>query len=1250
MKYNFSSSLYEGISFLSTHGDNDSPSSDSASSPPQQQQPQQQPQQNQQNEQGKNEIISIGNGLLITMAWGISYGIGQCLSHALYSEFQKKQQQQQRSKKKREKEEGAGKSDSESMSATTSSLFLLPSIFSCQSMVSKTYDTIRNALTTQKGATTFAAAFALWTLRPPNWSLRDGLWMLGAAALLLPNSASTASSPSSYKTTTTDTDTERNTETKARGDKNRYKNRTRSIGATDTAASDVAVGYLSDSSDNASSLQDESASDHHHQQLKKGARGSKQQQHQPQKTTLTTPLPHLTRGDRTGSVDDVIVHFPSSLPSTSNNTRFLELLVHNVSHTDLVLSLGLPPDAVDDSLHQTPKITNGSSRPPFRPSSASPPPPPPPPHGASNVDAKIMENKQTSPRERGETEQPPTATTKDGRYMSNDSDTSTMLDVNQFALCRPRFSTFDMYSRRVLQSIQPHVCEGANVAWDDHLRKRALISFPLYDRSEETPRFALVSPKPGRRRDVLPVGFDLDAVSDLSGLPKHSSRISNGNPVQKHRSAISSTISSPTLLLSTSVLSVPPEELLNLRLRGRDVGRFVSMCGQVTKDYHSIMEYCRRSNGDEHATLGTVSSPPFVTPTPLTAEQKTPTFENGFAKGNSKDPVVTPRQENRPRVESSDAVPPARLNAVFFPLLATLMRRWHAQMADKYGSTPTSPMNSTSNTNISKGRNGHENGSNSVSTKRVKKVLILVTGVGTPRNWTHSIDGNSTQACAKLMETYIRLLYPDVTVVLIHSQTNIFRYDENIAFVKRELMPCIDAYRDAHARGEPYPDEPSYGLDDSIMSFSPSPVNAKRSSSIGAHTSQNRRHFDVDWKKTLSVTLSFADGSPARTHAIQASLRSYRPTYFHFWQLKTFWHDTKISDEDIEVHSFEDMENVPAMESTKVSERARMVVEEMKTFRQYFLETIAEGRGDIHQFWLRKTKKPVLAVLLVESPGKDPVLYRGTNMEVSMPTGSLCAERNVIGTAFAADPSLKREDLRMVAVLAVPMPTIFSPPLGTEGMMICRSVGSSTEGGIGNGILTGEKLVRAVEEKLTSQENIRERSMSVGSFASIVEVEKPEEYHDEMEWTIENSATGISSALPCIEGDANMVTKTVSGVSSANATSPNSPPIPTGDTSSKRWTPPGTPLRRIKLMSNSDVDIDEEGIGGKKPTGKPTMGVRRGKRTVIVHSPQDINPLMPCGACNEWLKKIAECNPYFKVITFTDADCNGVYVNPMDMS
>ena len=79
-------------------------------------------------------------------------------------------------------------------------------------------------------------------------------------------------------------------------------------------------------------------------------------------------------------------------------------------------------------------------------------------------------------------------------------------------------------------------------------------------------------------------------------------------------------------------------------------------------------------------------------------------------------------------------------------------------------------------------------------------------------------------------------------------------------------------------------------------------------------------------------------------------------------------------------------------------------------------------------------------------------------------------------------------------------------------------------------------------------------------------------------------------------------------------------------------------MRRIKLSTNSNF----------RPTfGRGRSGGGKAKRTLVVHSPDDINPLAPCGACNEWLKKIAESNPYFKVLTFTDADCNGVYITPV---
>ena len=39
-----------------------------------------------------------------------------------------------------------------------------------------------------------------------------------------------------------------------------------------------------------------------------------------------------------------------------------------------------------------------------------------------------------------------------------------------------------------------------------------------------------------------------------------------------------------------------------------------------------------------------------------------------------------------------------------------------------------------------------------------------------------------------------------------------------------------------------------------------------------------------------------------------------------------------------------------------------------------------------------------------------------------------------------------------------------------------------------------------------------------------------------------------------------------------------------------------------------------------------------------------LNPLRPCGACKEWLNKIAEVNPGFRVLMFSDVTCDEVYV------
>ena len=131
--------------------------------------------------------------------------------------------------------------------------------------------------------------------------------------------------------------------------------------------------------------------------------------------------------------------------------------------------------------------------------------------------------------------------------------------------------------------------------------------------------------------------------------------------------------------------------------------------------------------------------------------------------------------------------------------------------------------------------------------------------------------------------------------------------------------------------------------------------------------------------------------------------------------------ELQVCDDDIECHSFEEVATDPAVKIDQTESTVRLVVAEIIRFKEEF-ELIRNDQSietDLSSFWLRKTKKPVLAVLLVQKPGGRPKLYRGTNMEVSMPTGSLCAERNVIGSALADDLTLRRQDLKVIAVYSV---------------------------------------------------------------------------------------------------------------------------------------------------------------------------------------------------------------------------------------
>ena len=210
-----------------------------------------------------------------------------------------------------------------------------------------------------------------------------------------------------------------------------------------------------------------------------------------------------------------------------------------------------------------------------------------------------------------------------------------------------------------------------------------------------------------------------------------------------------------------------------------------------------------------------------------------------------------------------------------------------------------------------------------------------------------------------------------------------------------------------------------------------------------------------------------------------------------------------LCEEDVEFHSFKKLEMRPPIHRTQLPAAERAIVEDMIKYKRQFEAVRDLSIHELGSFWLRKTHKVVMAVLLTQKEGQPPVYWRGMNVEVSMPTGTLCAERNAIGNALAGDQTLCRKDMAYVAVLSM---DLTPPGGGAKG-------GGGDDGGGG--------------------------------------------------------ARGVAAVSAAVRG--------------------------------------------------SDADAAEVAM----------------------------NPLDPCGACMEWLKKIGEVNPDFKVVTFTDSSCEHVYITPI---
>ena len=83
--------------------------------------------------------------------------------------------------------------------------------------------------------------------------------------------------------------------------------------------------------------------------------------------------------------------------------------------------------------------------------------------------------------------------------------------------------------------------------------------------------------------------------------------------------------------------------------------------------------------------------------------------------------------------------------------------------------------------------------------------------------------------------------------------------------------------------------------------------------------------------------------------------------------------------------------------------------------QEYSKQVIAKSNIDENTYWIRKSKKLVLAMVAIKHQNEWHYLP-GNNIEVSIAAGTICAERNAIGACFTKYPNIKKKDIICMAV------------------------------------------------------------------------------------------------------------------------------------------------------------------------------------------------------------------------------------------
>jgi hypothetical protein len=192
--------------------------------------------------------------------------------------------------------------------------------------------------------------------------------------------------------------------------------------------------------------------------------------------------------------------------------------------------------------------------------------------------------------------------------------------------------------------------------------------------------------------------------------------------------------------------------------------------------------------------------------------------------------------------------------------------------------------------------------------------------------------------------------------------------------------------------------------------------------------------YASDWRKAFKLYLSVSTGTTLMISAISLTFAEWSPEVQTISKARHLLQCTPTHPSRVYTPITQELSSIKEwveVDEDQLNEASLLAVHEVRQWREDYLEQRQLRPQELKTsdeeavFFHRKGLKEVLCVVVIcdrhgaENQPGQLIPIRGINLEVSLPTGTLCAERNAIGTALCRFPQLERSDIKAVAVLSL---------------------------------------------------------------------------------------------------------------------------------------------------------------------------------------------------------------------------------------